>query len=271
MSRIIRIIAAALVLIGGLVHLELYFGGYRSVPNANLGRSFLLNAIAAAVIAVALVARPDKLIRVAGIAYAAGTLGAFALSRTDKGIFGFTEHGLNPTPRGAIALICEIGAIVLLALTFVLDRAASTADRPAERPLPLAWVGGVAVLVAAVFVVAGAAWSNKYDDSSTVTAGGSGAATSDSTGTNVGSAAGKEAVTIKNFAFAPPEIDVKVGQTVTWTNQDSTGHTVTADDGSFDSKELPNGQTFSQTFSKAGTFSYHCSIHSQMKATVVVS
>ncbi len=269
MSRIIRIIAAALVLIGGLVHLELYFGGYRSVPNANLGRSFLLNAIAAAVIAIALVARPDKLIRVAGIAYAAGTLGAFALSRTDRGIFGFTEHGLDPSPRGAIALICEVGAIVLLGLTFVLDRSERAADHPAERPLPLAWVAGVAVLVAAVVIGAGAAWSNKYGDDTTVVAGGSGSATNDSTG--AASAAGKQAVTIKDFAFGPPEVDIKVGETVTWTNQDGFAHSVLADDGSFKSDDLNQGVTFSHAFDTAGTFTYICGIHSSMKGKVVVA
>jgi plastocyanin len=271
MSRILRIVAAALVLISGLVHLELYFGGYRSVPNANLGRSFLLNAVAAAVIAIALVARPEKLIRVAGIAYAAGTLVAFALSRTDNGIFGFTEHGLDPKPRGAIALICEIGAIVLLVLTLVLDRAARTTDRTAERPLPLPWVAGVAVLVAAIFIGAGAAWSNKYGDETTVVAGGSGGQTDDSTGTNSGSAAGKEAVTIKSFAFNPPEVDVQVGQTVTWTNQDGFAHSVVADDGSFKSDDLDQNVTFSHTFDTAGTFTYACGIHPSMKAKVVVA
>ena len=78
-------------------------------------------------------------------------------------------------------------------------------------------------------------------------------------------------MTIQNFAFNPASVTASVGSTVTWTNQDTTAHTVTADDGSFDSKNITNGQTFSQTFSKAGTFTYHCSIHSQMKATVVVS
>jgi plastocyanin len=271
MSRIIRIIAAALVLIGGLVHLELYFGGYRSVPNANLGRSFLLNAVASAVIAIALVARPDKLIRVAGIGLAASTLVAMALSRTDKGIFGFTEHGLEPTPRGAIALICEIGAIVLLGLTFVLDRSASTGDQRRERPLPLAWVAGVAALVALIFIGAGAAWSNKYDNSTEVAAGASGAPTNDSTGTDGGNASGKEAVTIKSFAFNPQEVDVKVGQTVTWTNQDGFAHSVHADDGSFKSEDLNQGATFSQTFDKAGNFSYSCGIHPSMKGTIVVA
>ncbi len=78
------------------------------------------------------------------------------------------------------------------------------------------------------------------------------------------------AVTIEGFAFNPTSLTVAVGSTVTWTNQDSAGHTVTADDGSFASKTIENGGTFSQTFSTAGTFAYHCAIHASMKATIVV-
>lgn len=78
------------------------------------------------------------------------------------------------------------------------------------------------------------------------------------------------AVSIVNFSFQPATITIPVGTTVVWTNNDSTGHTVTADDGSFDSKTIANGLTFSQTFATAGTFAYHCSIHSSMKATVTV-
>jgi plastocyanin len=83
-------------------------------------------------------------------------------------------------------------------------------------------------------------------------------------------AGGPGAVTIKDFAFAPGSITVPAGSTVTWTNQDSASHTVTADDGSFDSKALATGATFSQAFPKAGTYTYHCSIHTSMTATVVV-
>jgi plastocyanin len=79
------------------------------------------------------------------------------------------------------------------------------------------------------------------------------------------------AVTIANFAFGPASISVPVGSTVTWTNQDSTNHTVTADDGSFDSGPLAPGATFSQTFDTAGTFTYHCAIHSSMKGTITVT
>ena len=77
-------------------------------------------------------------------------------------------------------------------------------------------------------------------------------------------------MTIQNFAFDPASVTAAVGSTVTWTNQDNTAHTVTADDGSFDSKTIGNGQTFSQAFPTAGTFAYHCSIHSTMTATITV-
>lgn len=82
----------------------------------------------------------------------------------------------------------------------------------------------------------------------------------------------QNAVTISGFAFSPASITVPVGTKVTWTNQDSTTHTVTADDGkTFDSGNLANGATFSFTFTTAGTFAYHCAIHSSMKATVIVT
>ena len=78
------------------------------------------------------------------------------------------------------------------------------------------------------------------------------------------------AVTISGFAFAPATLTVKANTTVTWTNNDSVAHTVTADDGSFDSKNIAPGGTFSYTFTKSGNVSYHCAIHTYMKATVTV-
>ncbi len=75
---------------------------------------------------------------------------------------------------------------------------------------------------------------------------------------------------MKNLAFNPPTLTVSVGTKVTWTNQDTVGHTVTANDGSFGSQTINPGQTFSQTFSTAGTFNYHCTIHPTMTATIVV-
>ena len=76
-------------------------------------------------------------------------------------------------------------------------------------------------------------------------------------------------VEIKNFAFEPKAVTIKVGQTVTWTNQDSAAHTV-AGDGGIDSGDLPKGKSYSKTFDAEGTFDYHCSIHPQMKGQVIV-
>ena len=61
------------------------------------------------------------------------------------------------------------------------------------------------------------------------------------------------------------------GQKVTWTNTDGFPHTVTADNGSFDSGPVAAGTSYARTFKQAGTFAYHCKIHSSMHGTVVVT
>jgi plastocyanin len=74
-------------------------------------------------------------------------------------------------------------------------------------------------------------------------------------------------------AYGANPATVEVGATVTWTNNDSIAHTVTADDNSFDSGPMQPGQTFSHTFSQAGTVPYHCSIHgaASMSGTIQVT
>jgi plastocyanin len=81
------------------------------------------------------------------------------------------------------------------------------------------------------------------------------------------------AVAIRNFAFSPASLTVKVGTKVTWTNQDSDAHTVTSDGSarSLNSRALNTGETFSFTFTKAGTYKYLCTIHPFMTATVTVT
>jgi plastocyanin len=76
-------------------------------------------------------------------------------------------------------------------------------------------------------------------------------------------------VSIVNFSFSPASLTVSVGTKVTWTNNDSTTHTVTDDHGAFN-QSLPPGQTFTFTFTKAGTYTYHCNIHRSMTATIIV-
>jgi len=78
-------------------------------------------------------------------------------------------------------------------------------------------------------------------------------------------------VSIKNMAFNPGSVSVTTGATVTWTNSDTTIHTVTADDGSFNSGNIAIGATYSRAFSSAGTFSYHCTLHPEMTGKVVVT
>ena len=78
-------------------------------------------------------------------------------------------------------------------------------------------------------------------------------------------------VAIKNFAFSPATLSVKAGTKVTWTNNDSMAHTVTADSGLFDSGTIAPGASFSFTFASVGTVSYHCNFHPSMKGSVAVS
>jgi len=78
-------------------------------------------------------------------------------------------------------------------------------------------------------------------------------------------------VNIQHFRFQPSPVSIAKGDTVQWVNQDDMNHTVTADNGQFDSGPLNKNDTFSQTFTTAGTVNYHCNIHPGMKGTIVVS
>ena len=80
----------------------------------------------------------------------------------------------------------------------------------------------------------------------------------------------KSEIIISGFKFVPDTVTVAIGTTVTWTNQDSTNHTVVADDGSWKSEKLAKDATFSFTFDKAGTYTYKCNIHTSMKGTIIV-
>jgi plastocyanin len=97
------------------------------------------------------------------------------------------------------------------------------------------------------------------------------AAASDDAATS-DAAADPIAVDIADFAFAPKQIQAKVGQTITFTNKDSAPHTATATDGAkFDSGQLDQGKSFSYTAKKAGTIQFVCSFHPNMTGTITVS
>ncbi len=81
---------------------------------------------------------------------------------------------------------------------------------------------------------------------------------------------GKFAITIKGFAFAPANVTISKGTTVTWTQKDSgITHTVTGSD--FDSGKLTQGQTFNYTFNNTGKFNYSCSFHPNMTGNITVT
>jgi plastocyanin len=112
------------------------------------------------------------------------------------------------------------------------------------------WIGvGVAVLCSAAFFAAG-----------------------DSNFSRAQNAPAKPVeVKIDNFTFAPVTLTVATGTTVKWINRDDIPHTVVSEDKStFKSKALDTDDSFSYTFTKAGTYTYFCSIHPKMVAKVVV-
>lgn len=83
-----------------------------------------------------------------------------------------------------------------------------------------------------------------------------------------GAAANISAASSNNFA--PASATITKGQSVCWQNNGSSNHTVTADQGNTFDGELPAGATFLRAFPTAGTFAYHCRIHSGMVGTIIV-
>lgn len=75
---------------------------------------------------------------------------------------------------------------------------------------------------------------------------------------------------IKQMHFDPPQMTIQAGETVEWKNEDIFSHTVTADDGSFDSGLIAPGGSWQMTVKRAGKFGYHCRPHPNMTAALTV-
>ena len=90
-------------------------------------------------------------------------------------------------------------------------------------------------------------------------------------GATAQSAASPDTVNIKNFSFSPNPITVRAGAPVTVVNDDNVTHTFTANDGAFDTGDLGGNHRDRVTVERAGTYAYHCEIHTFMTATVRVS
>ncbi len=77
-------------------------------------------------------------------------------------------------------------------------------------------------------------------------------------------------VRVDNFSFGPDTLTVPTNSTVTWVNKDDVPHVIASNEGLFKSKALDTDDKYSYTFSKAGTYSYYCSIHPKMVGKVIV-
>jgi plastocyanin len=82
--------------------------------------------------------------------------------------------------------------------------------------------------------------------------------------------AANASVTVADMAFSPAAVSTALGGSVTWTFKDPIAHTSTSDQGFWDSGTRSGGATYSHTFTSAGTYAYHCTIHSMMHGTVKV-
>jgi len=113
------------------------------------------------------------------------------------------------------------------------------------------------IVILFILVITGSCKKTMYDPST----GGSGG--------KGGPGAGE--VFIQGMAFNPLVLTVAKGTTITWTNKDAMDHTVTSDGGLFNSGSIASNGTYPHTFSSAGTFPYHCSIHPSMTGKIVVN
>ena len=136
----------------------------------------------------------------------------------------------------------------------------SPAESASKTPIIIGLIV-VAVVVAGIVLVA----THKSSSSSMSMA-------SPTTTTDTSKAVDTNMVMVANYAFNPAVITVKSGTKVTWTNSDAVSHSVTQDSGTMLKSDLfARGQSYSYTFTTAGTYSYHCTPHLYMKGTVVVT
>jgi plastocyanin len=144
----------------------------------------------------------------------------------------------------------------------------------ARRRWPVLSVLAIVVL-ASLFILAGCGGSTSGATTSGTT---SSTPTASPTTAPSPTASGAQATVtiggVSTYRFSPQTFTVKVGTTVTWTNNSQAPHTVTSDDGapaSFNGSLDSSGGTFSFTFAQAGTYNYHCSVHPYMTGTITVT
>ena len=126
----LRVVSAATLAVSGYIHAQLYVTGYRFIHV--VGVLFLLQASASFAVAALLLVGGPLLVRLAAAGAAAGALGGFVASRT-VGVFGFTEHGWQPSPQALISVLVEVATILSVAPAFAVWLAASAGRRRGTR------------------------------------------------------------------------------------------------------------------------------------------
>lgn len=257
----LRLAGAGLLAATGGIHLDLYLTGYRHIPT--IGWLFLLQIIAAFVLAVAVLVVRRPLADAAGAGFAIATLGGYLLTLW-VGLFGFQEVR---TTAGLVAGLIEVATFAVLGYTALASLPAGNplGDRVARlrSGLPGGTSGALAVAAVAALVVLGASLGTASSGSSSggTTATGGGAAVK---------------IIIKNFKFSPANPDVQPGERIEVTNEDSVTHTLTAgpspkDKNVFSTGDVGPGQTkIVSAPAKAGMYPFYCTIHTFMTGILIV-
>ena len=126
----LRTAISATVAVSGVVHAYLYIHGYRDIPA--VGSAFLAQASVFCALAVLMLAGGPAWMQLVAAIGAAGSLVAFALSRT-AGLFGFTETGWQPSPYAAITVVAEVLTLLLVVTTALRQRPRALKDFPVHQ------------------------------------------------------------------------------------------------------------------------------------------
>jgi plastocyanin len=200
-----------------------------------LGALFVVGAGVEVALVVLLVARPSR----AAIAAATLSLGAMLVAYLPFVLLRLPGFPMTPEPLERVALLTKGVELAGLAVGTAL----------CARPVPLSRrlaPAAASILVACVAAAVAAPPS-----------------LADSVGK-------QRTVDIPGTFYSPDALTVLVGDTVTWTNHDRMTHTVTADNGEFDSDRLEPGAHFAHTFAQAGVYRFHCRIHRFMHGEIDV-
>src|ERR1700722_8641251 len=141
------------------------------------------------------------------------------------------------------------------------------------RPRSLIHLVLAAAVVTAALLLAGCGGGSATSTVSSATNGGGSATSTGAASAPATSAprSGHVKIDISNFMYSPAVLKVKVGSTITITNEDETEHTATSNtEGVFDTGTLEKGQSMSFKVKKSGSFSYHCSFPAFMHGTIDV-